>query len=131
MSDQTPENRGSRRPDDPFDERLHRLEQRLKAQNRADAEGGGKAKPSNEGFAQALKLGSEFVAGILVGAAIGYGIDRVVGTTPFGMIVFLMLGFAAGVLNVLRSQGVVADPRTRLPRSDRDAPQDGGSGPKP
>lgn len=130
MSEQTPENRGSRRPDDPFDERLHRLEQRLKAQNQADAEGGGKAKPSNEGFAQALKLGSEFVAGILVGAAIGYGIDRVVGTTPFGMIVFLMLGFAAGVLNVLRSQGVVADPRTRLPRSDEGAPQDRGNGPK-
>ena len=56
-----------------------------------------------QGIADGLKLASEFVAGIIVGAAIGYGIDRLAGTMPFGLIVFLMIGFAAGVLNVLRS----------------------------
>ncbi|HEY9057829.1 MAG TPA: AtpZ/AtpI family protein [Aurantimonas sp.] len=54
------------------------------------------------GAAQGLKVASEFVAGIIVGAAIGYFIDQLAGTSPFGLIVFLLLGFAAGVLNVIR-----------------------------
>jgi ATP synthase protein I len=59
-----------------------------------------------------LKLSSEFVAGVLVGAGIGYLLDRFAGTAPWGMIVFLLLGFVAGVLNVLRSAGMVAEPDT-------------------
>lgn len=55
-----------------------------------------------QGVAQGLKIASEFVAGILVGAAIGYLIDTLAGTSPFGLIIFLMIGFAAGVLNVIR-----------------------------
>ena len=58
---------------------------------------------SMQGAAEGLKIASEFVAGILVGAAIGYLIDSLAGTSPFGLIVFLMLGFVAGVLNVIRS----------------------------
>ncbi|QKV18938.1 AtpZ/AtpI family protein [Oricola thermophila] len=65
------------------------------------------------GFANALRLSSEFVAGVLVGAGIGYLFDRLAGTSPWGMIVFLLLGFVAGVLNVLRSAGLVAAPETR------------------
>ena len=42
-----------------------------------------------------------------MGAGIGWLIDRWVGTTPLAMIVFLLLGFAAGVLNVMRAAGVV------------------------
>ena len=44
---------------------------------------------------------------VLVGAAIGWLIDRGLGISPWGMIVFLLLGFAAGVLNVMRAAGVV------------------------
>ncbi|MBB4002931.1 MAG: AtpZ/AtpI family protein [Aurantimonas endophytica] len=55
-----------------------------------------------QGIAQGLKIASEFVAGILVGTAIGYLIDTLAGTSPFGLIIFLMIGFAAGVLNVIR-----------------------------
>lgn len=61
------------------------------------------------GFGQALKLSSEFIAGVAVGAGLGWLIDRVAGTSPWGLIVFLLLGFAAGVLNVLRSAGMVAE----------------------
>ncbi len=57
----------------------------------------------NRGFALGYRLASEFVAGILVGAAIGWGLDALAGTTPWGMIGFLLLGFAAGVVNVIRS----------------------------
>ncbi|MCI5076655.1 AtpZ/AtpI family protein [Oricola sp.] len=65
------------------------------------------------GFANALRLSSEFVAGVLVGAGIGYLIDRIAGIAPWGMIVFLLLGFVAGVLNVLRSAGLVAAPEDK------------------
>jgi ATP synthase protein I len=58
------------------------------------------------GFARGMRLSSELIAGVLVGAAIGWAIDKWLGISPWGMIVFLMLGFAAGVLNVMRSAGV-------------------------
>ncbi|RUM26106.1 F0F1 ATP synthase assembly protein [Rhizobium vallis] len=68
------------------------------------------AEVSRKGYAQAMKLSSEFIAAIIVGAVLGYVLDRFVGTAPWGLIVLLLLGFCAGVLNVLRSAGVVAHP---------------------
>ena len=61
-----------------------------------------------------MKLSSEFIAGVVVGALIGYLFDRLLGTSPFGLIVFLLLGFAAGILNVLRETGQVAHAETRI-----------------
>jgi ATP synthase protein I len=58
-------------------------------------------------LARGLRLSAEFVSGILVGAGIGWLLDRGLGTSPWGMIVFLLLGFAAGVLNMMRAAGVV------------------------
>ena len=51
----------------------------------------------------------QFVAMLMFffASGIGWLIDRWVGTTPLAMIVFLLLGFAAGVLNVMRVAGVV------------------------
>lgn len=77
--------------------RLDRLEEK------DDAKAGSAA-----GYGQALKLSSEFIAGIVVGAALGWFVDRLAGTSPWGLIVGLLLGFGAGVLNVLRSAGLVA-----------------------
>lgn len=97
------------RPDD-LDRRRSDLETALAARRPAEREGdddagsGGKA-----GIAQALKLSSEFIAGVVVGAALGWFIDRMAGTSPWGLIVFLLLGFGAAVLNVLRSAGQVAE----------------------
>src|ERR1700731_3229624 len=42
-------------------------------------------------------------------AVFGWGFDRLLSTSPFGLIVFFLLGFAAGVLNVIRSAGVAPD----------------------
>lgn len=72
------------------------------------------------GFGQALKLSSEFIAGIAVGAGLGWLIDRVAGTSPWGLIIFLLLGFAAGVLNVLRSAGMVAEAGPKKARDGAD-----------
>ncbi|HEX4408046.1 MAG TPA: AtpZ/AtpI family protein [Xanthobacteraceae bacterium] len=74
------------------------------------------------GYARGFRLSSELVAGVAVGAGIGWILDRWLGITPWGLIVFLLLGFAAGVLNVMRSAGVVAgsafDDKTRLNRDN-------------
>jgi ATP synthase protein I len=67
------------------------------------------------GYGQAFKLSSEFIAGIAVGAGLGWVIDGFLGTSPWGLIIFLLLGFAAGVLNVLRSAGTVAQAGLRAP----------------
>ncbi|MGU3574642.1 AtpZ/AtpI family protein [Brucellaceae bacterium C25G] len=93
-----------------FANRLNKLEADLvkkgafKKQNSQD----GRSENSAQ-VAQAMKLSSEFIAGIIVGAVIGWFIDRVAGTSPWGLIIFLMLGFVAGVLNVLRATGRVSE----------------------
>jgi ATP synthase protein I len=61
-----------------------------------------------------LRLSSELVAGVLGGAALGWGFDRLLSTSPWGLIVFLLLGFTAGVINVMRAAGVMAKQSERL-----------------
>ena len=58
------------------------------------------------GYARGFRLSSEFVAAVIVGAGLGWLIDRGLGISPSGLTVFLLLGFAAGVLNLMRSAGV-------------------------
>src|SRR5262249_7774578 len=62
-------------------------------------------------MARGFRLSSELVAGVAVGAVIGWGFDRLLSTSPFGLIVFFLLGFVAGVVNVVRSAGVTSDRR--------------------
>lgn len=96
-------------PDDDLTRRSQELEAKLAARRpAADDKNGASGSGSTSGYGQALKLSSEFVAGIVVGVGIGWLIDTMAGTSPWGLIIFLLLGFAAGVLNVLRSAGVVA-----------------------
>ncbi len=58
-----------------------------------------------------FRLSSELVAGVVVGAAIGWGFDHFLSTSPFGLIVFVLLGFVAGVVNVVRSAGKLSGNR--------------------
>ena len=66
-------------------------------------------------MARGFRLSTELVAGVLVGAALGWLLDRWLGTSPVGLIVFLLLGFAPGVLNVLRAAGLLAKNRLGPP----------------
>jgi ATP synthase protein I len=50
----------------------------------------------------AFRVLSEFVAAVIVGAFIGWWIDRVAGTTPAFLVIFLLMGAAAGFWNVYR-----------------------------
>ena len=115
MKSMAPERRDNDRDEPPADEaalsaRLQQLGERLghHKSDRAsenDPRRGANADPS--ALARGFRLSAEFVAGILVGAAIGWLIDRLLGTSPWGMIVLLLGGFAAGVLNMMRAAGVV------------------------
>jgi ATP synthase protein I len=97
-------------------ERLRDLSGRIAAENSERVES---QKPSASlegvsGYAKGYRLASEFVAGTLVGGLFGYGFDYVFGTLPFGLIVFLLLGFGAGILNMARAANRVPPAQERL-----------------
>lgn len=68
--------------------------------------GTGNASAKASAMARGFRLSSELIAGVLVGAVIGWGIDHLLSTSPWGLIVFFLLGFVAGVINVMRTAGV-------------------------
>lgn len=96
--------------------RLKELSGRIAAERQEQAES---AKPpasmqDASGYARGYKLVSEFAAGTLVGGLIGYGFDWLFGTLPFGLIFFLLLGFGAGFLNLVRAAKRMPPPQERL-----------------
>lgn len=100
--------RPSHTAEDALSRRLRDLDRRIdeKQAARADQERVEQA-PAKPGIGMALRLGADFVAGVVLGAAIGWGFDQLFGTSPWGLIVFLFLGFGAGLLSVMRSAGLV------------------------
>jgi ATP synthase protein I len=121
MADDARERDDRKRP--PNDEaaltaRLRRLGQRLRPPPDPASEQSQSAPPAADAsaIARGFRLSSELVAGVLVGAAIGWVLDHWLGISPWGMIVFLLLGFAAGVLNVMRAAGVLPTRTLEPPR---------------
>ncbi len=55
------------------------------------------------GMAQALRVALEMASALFVGGAIGWFLDRWLGTRPWLLLVFLLLGVAAGILNAYRA----------------------------
>jgi ATP synthase protein I len=85
------------------------------------SDSGASARPAGDpsAIARGFRLSTELVAGVLIGAGIGWVLDKWLGISPWGMIVFLLLGFAAGVLNVMRAAGVVQTNTLDPPGSKR------------
>ena len=103
--------------DDPK-ARLERLEARLAAAKKTE-------KPrshTDEHYSQAQlawRMVIELVVGLGIGFGIGYGLDSLLGTLPIFLVLFTLLGLAAGIKTMLRSaQEIGADKR------GADAPQD-------
>lgn len=114
---------------DQLDARL-RAAQKRRDGNRAGRGGtrdAGDRTDRGRGFGLALRIGTELVAGLAVGVAIGLGLDWWLGTRPWLMIVFFFLGAAAGIVNVYRTMSGLGH---AVGYADRDrAKDDGGPGP--
>lgn len=112
--------------DDPDrQERLKRLEDRINALKEKDA-----PTPHQEThYSQAQlawRMVIELVAGLGIGFGIGYGLDYVFGTLPIFLVLFTLLGLAAGIKTMLRSAQEIQDKQlAETPQTD--APETGGA----
>ncbi|MBX3519366.1 MAG: AtpZ/AtpI family protein [Xanthobacteraceae bacterium] len=91
-------------------DRLRRLDEKLDARNAEEMRNKPAPPPDaadRSGFTRGMKLSGDFVGGVVAGFAVGWLFDKLTGWSPWGLIVFILLGFAAGVLNVLRSVGAL------------------------
>ena len=86
---------------DPREEAIRRLDER------ADALEARTARNVPDYGSKAVAQGSQLVAGLiggpLVGLGFGWGFDFLAGTAPWGLIVGLLIGFAASVFLALRT----------------------------
>ncbi len=99
-------------PSPSFEERLRAARERQRLDPpapRQEQDTGGE--PS--ALAIGLRVGLELVVALVVACAIGYGIDRLLGTKPVFLILFVPLGAAAGILNVWRIFAPRRDERGR------------------
>ena len=60
---------------------------------------------------RAFRLSAEFVSGVIAGGIVGYIVDQLAGTRPWGLIICLILGFCAGMLNLMRAAGLAKPAR--------------------
>jgi ATP synthase protein I len=95
--------------DEPDPERLRALEARLAKVKDAPRR---ERSTMGKGFSQgevAWRMVIELATGIVLGMALGYGLDVLFGTLPVLLIVFALLGFAAGVRTMLRTAAELKD----------------------
>lgn len=112
--------------DEPDPDRLRALEARLAGVKE-------KSKPrvasdTGKGFSQgevAWRMVIELVTGMLIGMAVGYGLDWLFGTMPVFLAIFALLGFAAGVRTMLRTAAQLNKTAEGQPAADRKGDQDG------
>jgi ATP synthase protein I len=103
-------NDGSEAGDRDLRARMNSLSAKIEAQRHKPAggeAGSAESEGSARGWQKAMSLGfrvvSELVAGIVVGGGIGYLLDGWLGTKPFLLILFGLLGTAGGFWNIIRS----------------------------
>jgi ATP synthase protein I len=85
----------------PPDARLKSLDERLDELQQAEAKRTAKKQPDRSYQVGQLVL-SHLIGAPLGGGIVGWLLDRWLGTKPWLMLVMLFLGFAVGIMNVLR-----------------------------
>ncbi len=93
--------------------RLKSLDARISqaSVHRAESEPRTRQSSNSSALGQAFRLSAEFVAGVFAGGILGWIVDRLFGTSPWGLIVCVILGFCAGMLNLMRAAGAVKPAR--------------------
>jgi ATP synthase protein I len=90
-----------------LEERISDLGSRLgkarSGQRESTGQGDSGAEGRRRGMAYGMRMAADLVAAVIVGSVIGWGLDWVLGSRPWLFLIFFLLGFAAGVLNVVRS----------------------------
>ena len=85
------------------DVRLSSLDARLKAATVAEqARNGAGARGPDKGYRQGSRVLAELVAGPAGGALVGWVLDRWLGTSPWALLVMLVLGIAVAFRNIIR-----------------------------
>jgi len=97
--------------EDPFSDRLKKLEDRLKVADTARAEPPSRRSEYTQS-SLAWRMVTELVAGMGLGVGIGYGLDSLFGTMPLFLMLFAILGFAAGVRTMMRTADDVKNKRS-------------------
>lgn len=118
--------------DDPFRDRLKRLEDRIEAARGPKPDVTRRRPSKAEASGLGWRMVTELLAGMLIGLAIGYGLDSLFGTLPVLLVVFALFGFAAGVRTMMRSAEEVR--RKQIAAAQRDGqaginPAGNGGGP--
>jgi ATP synthase protein I len=78
--------------------KLETIERERSGKRDQDSRAGADASGMSRGF----RYSADFIAGVLVGCGLGWLIDHLFGTRPWGLMIFIVLGFAAGTFNLLR-----------------------------
>ena len=96
-----------------FKRRASDLDERIDAaRGKPREERGGRAGANTRAMSYGFRMVADFVAAIIVGGLIGYFADYWLGTKPWLLMLFLVLGFVAGVRNTMRTyQRMQADIR--------------------
>ena len=95
--------------DEPDPERLRALEARLAKTRVGPApEKGAAGKAFSQGE-MAWRMLIELVSGMILGLLIGFGLDWLFDTRPVFLLIFALLGFAAGVRVMLRTAKSMGD----------------------
>src|SRR5690348_116011 len=90
---------GRKPPRDRLKERLEALDRRLNPQDdKPKGMSEGDLRRRSTALGRALRLSTELVVGVFGGGLIGWLLDRWFGTLPLFLVVFLLLGMAAGIL---------------------------------
>jgi ATP synthase protein I len=80
------------------------------------------AKKGDGGVGPGLSMGIELVAAVLVGAGMGWVLDRIFHTSPWLMIVFFLFGMAAGLRNAMRKAESMSKRAREAAPAKEDAP---------
>lgn len=103
--------------EEPDQQRLRALEARIEAAKGAQAPA--PTKEEHYSLAQhAWRMVVELVAGLGIGFFIGYGLDSLFGTKPILLVIFTLLGFAAGVQTMIRTARELQTERLEAEASD-------------
>ena len=71
-----------------------RIAQAKRERDREDNRASANHSQQTSGLARGMRIGTEFIAAILVGLGLGYLIDLGLGTSPWGLLILLLVGFA-------------------------------------